>query len=317
MSAPIEKVCLVGANGSLGSVILDALVAEGTFSVSVMVRANSSSTPPAHAASGVVARIPIDPRFDGPELARLLVGQDAVVAAFPVQDVGQHLRLAEAAYKAGVRRYIPADYGSCDARSPQAQRHLQLYRDKAAVQARCEALAASAARDRVPFTWTSIVSGHFFDWGLRNNHLQLDVAARKALVLDAGVTRASASTLPRVAETVVRVLRRRPDETANRFVFVQSFCPTPLEVVAALERATGESWHTAHADSNAFLERETRALDAGDEHALHNVVFVLGAVDADWTRRDEFAMDLLGFEDEDLDAVIGNVVNELRAKGLA
>lgn len=313
MSAPIQKVCLVGANGSLGSVILDALVTAGTFSVSVLVRASSTSTP-AHA--DTVTYIPIAPAFDGPELARLLVGQDAVVAAFPVQDVGQHLRLAEAAYAAGVRRYIPADYGSCDARSPQAQRHLRLYRDKAAVQARCEALAGTAARDRVPFTWTSVVSGHFFDWGLRNNYLHLDVANRKALVLDAGVTKASASTLPRVAATVVRVLQRA-DATRNRFVFVQSFCPTPLELVAALERATGHPWHTAHVDSNGFLDRETKALEQGDEHAVHNIVFVLGAVDADWTRRDEFAMDLLGFEDEDLDAVVRDVVNDMRAKGLA
>jgi nucleoside-diphosphate-sugar epimerase len=313
MSTPIKKVCLVGANGSLGSVILDALVAEGTLSVSVMLRANSTSTP-AHAA--VLTRIPIDPSFDGPELARLLVGQDAVVAAFPLQDVNQHLRLAEAAYKAGVRRYIPADYGSCDARSPQAQRHLQLYRDKAAVQALCERLADGAAADGAPFTWTSIVSGHFFDWGLRNNYLHLDVAAKKALILDAGVTKASMSTLPRVAAAVVRVLQRQ-DETRNRFVFVQSFCPTPLEVVAALERATGEPWHTARVDSNAFLDRQAKALEAGDEHALHDIVFVLGAVDADWTRRDDFAMDLLGFEDENLDAVVGNTLNEMRAKGLA
>lgn len=313
MSAPIKKVCLVGANGSLGSVILDALVGAGTFDVSVMVRANSASTP-AHAAS--TTHITMDPSFDGPELARLLVGQDAVVAAFPLKDVSQHLRLAEAAYKAGVRRYIPADYGSCDAQSPQAQKHLQLYRDKAAVQALCEKLAASAAADNVPFTWTSIVSGHFFDWGLRKNVLNMDIENKKALVLDAGDTKASASTLPRVAETVVRVLQKA-DETKNRFVFVQSFCPTPLEVVAALERATGKPWHTAHVDSNAFLDRETKAHEAGDEHALHNIVFVLGAVNADWTTRPEFAMDLLGLQDENLDTVVGNIVNEFKAEGLA
>ncbi|KAJ6781128.1 hypothetical protein PWT90_00709 [Aphanocladium album] len=313
MSAPIQKVCLVGANGSLGSVILDALVGAGIFNVSVLMRANSTSEP-AHAAA--ITRIPFNPAFDGPELARLLVGQDAVVAAFPLKDASQHLRLAEAAYKAGVRRYIPADYGSCDARSPQAQHHLQLYRDKAAVQALCEKLAAAAAQDNVPFTWTSIVSGHFFDWGLRNNYLNLDVANRKALVLDAGDTKASASTLPRVAATVVRVLQKQ-DETKNRFVFVQSFCPTPLEIVAALERATGVHWHTSHVDSNGFLERASKALADGDEHAVHNIVFVLGAVNADWTRNEDFAMDLLGFEDESLDAVVGNIVNEFKAKGLA
>lgn len=312
MSAPIQKVALVGANGSLGSVILDALVA-ARFDVSVLLRNNSTSTP-AHAAA--ITTVPISPDFDTAELSRLLVGQDAVVAAFPLTDAGQHHRLARAAYAAGVRRYIPADYGSCDAQSPQAQRHLQLYRDKAAVQALCEELAGTAAADNVPFTWTSVVSGHFFDWGLRNNYLQLDIANKKALILDGGDTKASASTLPRVAEAVVRVLQKA-DETRNRFVFVQSFCPTPLEVLAALERATGSKWHTSHVDSNGYLEREAKALEGGDQHAVHNIVFALGAVDADWTRRDGFAMDLLGLQDESLDAVVGNVVNEFKAKGLA
>ncbi|KAJ2957010.1 hypothetical protein NQ176_g11283 [Zarea fungicola] len=78
----------------------------------------------------------------------------------------------------------------------------------------------------------------------------------------------------------------------------------------------GTKWHTAHVDSNAYLDRETAKHEAGDEHAVHNIVFVLGAVNADWTRSPEFAMDLLGLEDENLDAVVGNVVNEFRANGL-
>ncbi|OAA73699.1 NmrA family transcriptional regulator [Cordyceps fumosorosea ARSEF 2679] len=310
MSAPIEKVCLVGANGSLGSVILDALVAAHTFSVSVLVRANSTSTP-AHADR--ITQIPFSPTFDTAELTRLLAGQDAVIAAFPLKDVSQHLRLAEAACAAGVRRYVPADYGSCDARSPRAQRHLQLYRDKAAVQALCETLAKA----HEGFSWTSIVSGHFFDWGLRNNVLNMDVAARTALALDDGTARASASTLPRVAQAVVRVLQRHK-ATRDRFVFVQSFCATPLEVLAALERATGgEAWKTDKAESEAFLDGETKKYEAGDEHALHNIVFALGQVGADWTTREEFAMDLLGLEDEDLDEVVERVVGEMKAEGLA
>ncbi|KGQ09432.1 hypothetical protein BBAD15_g5231 [Beauveria bassiana D1-5] len=297
MSTPIQKVCLVGANGSLGSVILDALVAEGTFSVSVMLRANSTSTP-AHAA--VLTRIPIDPNFDGPELARLLVGQDAVVAAFPLKDVNQHLRLAEAAYKAG-----PAGPAPPAALPRQGRR-------AGAVRAAC---GRRRGRRRALYLDLDCL-GPLLRLGPAQHYLHLDVAAKKALILDAGVTKASMSTLPRVAAAVVRVLQRQ-DETRNRFVFVQSFCPTPLEVVAALERATGEPWHTAHVDSNAYLDRQAKALEAGDEHALHNIVFVLGAVDADWTRRDEFAMDLLGLEDENLDAVVGNTLNEMRAKGLA
>lgn len=311
MATQIKKVCLVGANGSLGSVILDTLVKAGSFDVSVLIRANSTSEP-AHSAS--LTKIPTSPKMTLEELEQAVAGQDAVIAAFPLKDVNQHLRLAEAAARAGVKRFIPADYGSCDAASAQAQKHLKLYRDKHAVQQRCEELAVTAKEGE--FTWTSIVSGHFFDWGVEHDYLHIDLETQTMLILDDGMTKASASTLVQVSRAVVKVLQK-PAETQNRFVFVQSFCPTPLEVFAAFERATGKVWKKQSVNSNGYLDRESEKLAAGDEHALHNIVFVLGQVDADWTKRDEFAMDLLELEEENLDVIVKQLVEEYNAKSTA
>lgn len=304
-SPPIKTVCLIGANGTVGSVITRELVQAGCFDVSILRRSNSSSASPAG-----VTEIPVSPALELQELTRALSGQDAVVAAFPLKDVSEHLRLVEAAFNAGVRRYIPADYGSCDAASPQAQHHLRLYRDKTAVRTRCEELSQMAAEDQTgasPFTWTSIICGHFFDYGLGSGLLHFNLDAERAQILDAGDIKASASTLRRVGESVVRVLQRHQD-TRNRAVYVQSFCPTQLEILASLERATGNKWHTQHLDSNAFLERESKRLEAGDGEATEEIVFVLGTVDADWTRKDGFAMELLGLQDENLDQVVREVV---------
>ncbi|POR31865.1 NmrA family transcriptional regulator [Tolypocladium paradoxum] len=301
--APIRKVLLVGANGTVGSVILEGLVQARCFDVSVLRRSNSSSS---GTAAGI-ADVTVSPQLGLDELVAAIAGHDAVVAAFPLKDVDQHLRLVEAAFRAGVRRYIPADYGSCDAASPQAQAHLKLYRDKTAVRDKCEELASRNPSG--PFSWTSIICGHFFDYGLRDGLLHVDLDAHTAQILDAGDIKASASTLRRVAESVVAVLQR-PRQTRNRAVYVQSFCPTQLEILASLERATGRKWHTQHLDSNAFLERESRRLAAGDHDAIEGIVFVLGTVDADWTRRDGFAMELLGLEDENLDDVVAAVVAE-------
>ncbi|GAO17991.1 uncharacterized protein UV8b_07713 [Ustilaginoidea virens] len=305
---PIKNVCLVGANGTVGSVIVKALVDAGTFRVSVLRRANSSSPVPAG-----VSEVAVSPALNLDELTQALAGQDAVIASFPLHDVSQHMRLAEAAYAADVARYIPADFGSCDAAAPQPQHHLQLYRDKTAVRARCEALADAAGPAGKPFTWTSIVCGHFFDFGLRSGLLHFDLDKQRAQMLDGGGIRASASTLGRVAEAVVRVLQR-PRVTANRAVYVQSFCATQLEVLASLERATATKWHTEQLDSNAYLERESRKVASGDRRAVEEVVFVLGTVDADWTRKEGFAMELLGLEDENLDEVVARVVAEHKAR---
>lgn len=309
-SIPITRVLLVGANGTLGSAILRQLELAGHFQVSILRRSGSTSAAP----NTAVQVISVSREFHLEELEAAVAGQDAVVAAFPLKDVSQHLRLLEAAFRSRVRRYIPADFGSCDAASAQAQAHLQLYRDKTAVGDMCEMLAEKASEDDSnPFTWTSIVCGHFFDYGLRDGLLHFDLSTRKAQILDGGDIKASTSTLARVAESVVRVLEH-PGVSRNRVIYVQSFCPTQLEILASLERVTGTKWRTQHLDSNAYLKRESRRLAEGDRGAIEEIVFVLGTVNADWTRKDNFAMKLLGLEDEKLDDVVSNVVTAHASK---
>lgn len=214
-----------------------------------------------------------------------------------------------------MRRFIPADYGSCDAASPEALRRLQLYRDKMKVREKCEELALEYGDS---FSWTGIVCGHFFDYGLKSGLLHVDIGKRSVRLLDGGNAKVSASTLGRVAEAVVRILQRGEDHesaeaTRNRTLFVQSFSPTQREVLAALEKATGAdgSWTVDERESAAFLEEKQKEYDSsGSYEVLEDIVFALGTIDADWSNKDGFAMDLLGLVDEDLDAVVGRVVKE-------
>lgn len=300
----LNKVLLVGANGNLGTVLLEGLVASKSFDISVAKRASSTSTP-AYASSTTSVTIPDDMSVEG--LVPALKGQDVVIASFPLKDVSQHLRLAEASAKAGVKRFIPADFGSCDAQSEEAKKLLKLYRDKDLVREKCVELAA----ENPGFSWTSLVCGHFFDFGIRDGLLHFNLDTNEAVILDKGDVPASAATLRRVGEALVAVLKR-PDTTKNRLLYVQSFRKTQLEVLASLEKATGATWTREFVDSKAFLEREVNKLSVNfSKHAMEEIVFVLGTLDADWTKRGEaFAMEELGLEDEDLDKVVQEVVDQ-------
>ncbi|KAF4982114.1 hypothetical protein FZEAL_2220 [Fusarium zealandicum] len=295
----LKKVLLVGGNGTLGTVLLDSLVSSNSFDVTVAKRASSSSKP-AHAD---IATIPDDMSVDG--LVPVLKDYDVVIASFPLKDVTQHTRLAEAASKAGVKRFVPADFGSCDAQSDEAKKLLRLYRDKDRVRERCVELAGQNSG----FSWTALVCGHFFDYGVRDGLLHTDLKTNTATILDKGDVPASASTLRRVAEALVAALQR-PDVSRNRVLYVQSFCKTQLEVVAALEKATGAQWTREHVDSAAFVEREVNKYAVNQSHhAMEEIVFVLGALDADWRKKDDFAMKELGLEDEDMDKVVQEIVD--------
>ncbi|KAM5341836.1 hypothetical protein ACJ41O_014867 [Fusarium nematophilum] len=298
----LKNVCLVGGNGNLGTVLLDGLVASQSFSVSVAKRASSTSTL-AHALQINLLTLPDDMSVEG--LVPILQGQDVVIASFPLKDVSQHIRLAEASEKAGVKRFIPADFGSCDAQSDEAKRLLKLYRDKDLVREKCVELAAK----NPDFSWTSLVCGHFFDFGMRVGLLHFDIDTSTAVILDKGDVPASAATLRQVAEALVAVLRR-PETTKNRLLYVHSFCKTQLEVLASLEKATGKTWKKEFVDSQEFLKKETDKLAVEfTKEAMEEVVFVLGTLDADWrTRGEAFAMKELGLEEEDLDEVVRGIV---------
>ncbi|KAI1496777.1 NmrA-like family protein [Biscogniauxia marginata] len=299
-----KNVALVGANGNLGTEVLRALVSAGAFSLTV-VRRQSSSSAPAFEREAIVRIVTVDDELSLESLKAAFQDQDAVITCFPLRDPSQHLRIAEAAAAAGVRRVIPADYGSCDSSSARAQELVPLFKNKTAVRGRLNELAASSASG---FSWTSIVCGHFFDWGLRENFLHFDLKTKKADILDDGRYKSSTSTLGRVAEAVVRVLELG-EETRNKVIFIQSFCVSQLDVLAALERATGSKWDATYLDSEAFIKEKKAKADAGDRAAIEDLVFALGAVDGNWETREGFAMDLLGLKNEDLDEVVKRVVD--------
>lgn len=301
----IVNVALVGATGYLGSAILKALVADGTFTVTVLQRASSSSRH--RLAPHLTDKIYTQPISDAApldELTTVLRGQDALIVCYRARDAAEQIKLGQAAANAGVRRLIPADFGSCDSNGARERELVTLFERKVQIRESLQALAM--ANDH--FSWTSLVTGHFFDWGLRENFLHFDLKARRAEIVDDGTMKSSQATLAQIGRATVAILHR-PEETANRMLFIQSFCVSQNEVLASLEKAMGGAkWQVQRVDSEEFIKENKALADAGDLDAIENLVFVLGATDGNWEEKPDFAMDLLGLQNEDLDEVVQAVV---------
>lgn len=298
----IEKVTLVGANGKLGPAILHALLSAGTFTVTVLSRVSSKSTYPP---SVHVARASDDLPED--ELVEALRGQDAIIVVFAGSNSDLQIRLADAATRAGVQRFIPADFGSCDSSSARALELVPLYLAKQRVRQHLEQLASDSSQLPSHLSWTSLVCGHFFDYGLKSGLLQFDIEARKVRIFDGGEIKWSATTIETIAQAVVSVLQKE-DETKNRMLYIQSFCVTQNEVLKSLERVTDWSWRVEHVDSEEYIREARVRLDQRDPKAVENLVSALGIVDANWEWKDGFANSLLGLKTEDLDQVVRKVI---------
>lgn len=157
MSDPIKNVALLGADGTLGPSVLEQLLAAGTFSVTVLKR--QGSTQPDNYPDGVkVSQIPDD--MDVSALTETLRGQDALVVTIKGSQTEVQHKLAQACVQAGVRRMIPADFGSVDSSSEWTQSLVPLYKHKTALRQKLVGMA----EEHPGFSWTSLVCGHFFDW---------------------------------------------------------------------------------------------------------------------------------------------------------
>lgn len=295
----LTKITLVGANGKLGPSILHALLSASTFTITVLSRTSSRSTYPPS-----VHHLHTSDHPTTSELTDLLRGQDAVIIVFAGSNSHLQIQYADAAAEAGVKRFIPADFGSCDSSSARALELIPLYCAKQRVRQHLEALASE---DRL--SWTSLVCGHFFDYGLRSGLLQFHLKTREVLMINGGDVRWSATTLDRIGLAVVRVLQKE-EETRDRMLYIQSVWVSQNEVLASLERLSGEKWQSKHIPSDKYIKDVQAKFQHNPEDAeeWENMVSVLGIVDANWENKDDFANQLLGLQSEDLDELVKGVI---------
>jgi putative NADH-flavin reductase len=295
----IKSVTLLGADGRLGPAVLEALL-EANFQVQVLKRMGSKST--SKYPFGVTTiKVPDD--FPSSSLEAVLSDQDAVVVTIPGTNTALQKKLADAAVKAGVKRFIPADFGSVDSDSERAKDWVPLYVDKYELRQYLQILAEK----NKSFSWTALVCGHFFDYDPL--WLHIDIAGRKADILDAGDIPASACTMATIGTATAKILEKAEDpRTKNITLYIQSFCATQMEIIKSFEKATGAEFKLTRIDGMKFAEEKMKEMKGGDKAATEDVVWVLGAYEADWRKMNGFANGLLGLKEEDLDTICKAIV---------
>jgi len=167
----IKRVVVVGASGAVGEPVTKALVDAG-FEVTAFTRASSSNNFP----SGVKAH-PIEDYEDVAALTKALEGQDAVVSTIGFGGAGYQKNLLDASIKAGVQRFLPSEFG-CDLENAKV-RALPIFAPKIEVE---EYSAEKTKGTKTSYTF--VYTNAFFDWGLVNAGLLLDLPGKKLQLID-------------------------------------------------------------------------------------------------------------------------------------
>ena len=184
-----------------------------------------------------------------------------------------------------------------------------MYKSKKEVRDYLIGLSQRSRPDGSHLTWTSLITGHFFDYGLKSGLLAVDVEEHKARVFDGGDIKFSASTLADIGLVTARILGRVGDaRLSNKLVYVQSVATTQNELIGKVEDVMGTKFEVEQVSSDDYI-KEQKELLTGDKSkdgdAMVELVSVEGIVNADWEGTGDLLVNhVLGIPQRGLDHLV-------------
>jgi hypothetical protein len=238
-------------------------------------------------------------------------GQDAVLSLLGLSAISQQYALVEAAVKAGIKRFLPSEFG-LDNASEQVLAVVPPFRLRAEL---IDTLKAKQAAGST-IEWTAVVAGLFLDWGLRTGFLGLDVEQRTAEIWDNGDVPFTVTNLPLVARTVVKLLTDTAAYKASRntYIYTGSATTTLKEILAATEKATNAKFEVTRIESQKLITESTKKLKDGDLTATVHLVkaVALAKVQGEALtdlRKFGFFNEKFGIKDDTTEEIVATVVH--------
>jgi len=307
---------------------------ELSFNVRVLTRETSTSTFP----SGVHV---IKTDYSPSSLRLALQGQDAVICSFGFEALDMQIALIDAAEEVGVKRFVPSEFGT-----QRTENDLPEFEALMQKKQQVEDYMRGKAEKNRNFTWSAFATGPFLDWVcfLKNQcrpryHSIVAVATvelffwstnarrqglavfpffgfalrkKTATIYDSGNEPFTATTLANIGKAVAAALKR-PEETKNRWVQINSIKTTQNELLATLEGETGKTWEKTTVSTEDVLADAKEKMKNGDFGGgfvgiLVTQLFQEGAGRAITDGKDN---GLLGVPQERLDAVVQRVLTEV------
>lgn len=263
-SAPIKKVTVLGASGSVGPPVVDALLTSG-FSVSALTRESSKAT----FADGVTV---VRTDYSSESLEKAFQGQDAVVSTIATFSTQEQIKIIDAAIASKVRRFLPSEFG-IDTSSPEIVEALFPAR------AKYDTVQYLKSKEDTGLSWTAVIVGGFFDWALPIGAVGINTTARTATVLDGGEKLHEVTNLAQIGRAVAAILSPdHLDETANQYVYVNSFTVTQNQIIQAAEEISGSKFTVTHVSGEELWKDGMEKAKSGDFETIGGGRYLVGSV---------------------------------------
>lgn len=280
----IKNIALAGAAGSIGSVLLQKLIADPQLTPTVLRRNGSKSTFP----SGVNV---INVDYNSVEaLTAALKSQHGLVMTMSTDPDASRAQepLIEAAVAAGVDRVIPAEFGS--------NMLNELTQKLPVFGAKMEAADLIVGKaEKGELTYTRIFSGALLDWGIDKKFVfNLD----EPFVLGHGNDQFSATSIDTVASAIVSVFHHF-EQTKNKVLYIEDLQVTQNELLEMAKKAAPEREWTFKQQLNLdeLHAQSDEQLSKGEINAFTMVPYLWRSLfdpkyEARWEKSDNSVLEL-------------------------
>ncbi|KAI9659032.1 MAG: hypothetical protein M1821_001992 [Bathelium mastoideum] len=305
-----KNIILAGPSGSLGAPLLQGLLSSLQFTVSALVRSSSTAIPYLRTLPNLYL-ITISDSYPYSDLVAAFQGQDVVVSALTTLVASDQVRFIDAAIEGGVKRFVASEYGLNNA-NPKAQGLNSVFGGKGKVQ---EYLRK---KEREGLTWSSITCGMWISWSMQHKFLGLRPAEKHMIFWDDGKGLFSATTLDNTVRAVINSLLLPSERTANRSLFIQDFATSQAELLAAIEKISGEKWSVETVDSEAIIHDANKRLAEGDKSATWVLIetgFVTGRYGGNLAEEGPIENELLDLQPVSLEDVVREGLETFKRTG--
>lgn len=218
------------------------------------------------------------------------------------------IRMIDAAIAAGVKRFIPAEFGS-NSVNPLV-RELPVFGGKLQVEKHLEEVC-----QRSSLTYTYVINGAFLDWGLKMNFI-LEISEYKSKIYGSGDQLFSTATTATVGKAVAGILSH-PDETKNRAVYIQDAAVSQNKLLAMAQKLTpGKTWETTHVDLAEMKANADANIAKGifDMPTMYSYIFlsIFGGDEygPHWAKNDNELLGIKEMSDEEVFEIVKKYVSK-------
>ncbi|CAM1508885.1 Fc.00g026240.m01.CDS01 [Cosmosporella sp. VM-42] len=258
--APITSVAVLGGTGALGKVLIPALLEAGfkVTSINRKTRAENRAALP----SGVTIKTALYTNVAS--LTNALYGHDALVEAFNPAAAAHQAVIVQAAIAAGINHFITPDFSGNTFNDNIGE--IFIFDVKKRAQQELENIVATSG-DKL--SWTSIVTGPWYDWTIETGLFWINRDKRVITRYGSGDQRHCISKVDLNGKALVEVLKN-PEKYQNRPVYFASNTVTVNQLIALVRDLGLEEWAVVDAPLNGYKEEAIKRWYQDTENGVTN-----------------------------------------------